>query len=155
MLNILFGALISIGFVPLGACSVVVNFIFGAALPVNNVFGRLWPLWPFTYNEGSVRVPTGLVEAPHRLHRLQNKKISRFECSNGLSSQGLLTNIKYIPTKGCKRHFSIRNAVGSTDWSACALGCLCVWLPVGRNHGSIGVRTWLSCVLPVVLMLNV
>jgi hypothetical protein len=56
----------------------------------------------------------------------RTKKISRFEYSNGLSSQGLLTNIKYIPTKGCKRHFSIRNAVESTDLSACALGCLCV-----------------------------
>jgi hypothetical protein len=74
-------------------------------LPINNVFGRLLPLWPFTYNEGSVHVPTGLVEAPHRLHRLQNKTVSIFECSNGLNSQVLLTNINYIPTvptKGVK-----------------------------------------------------
>jgi hypothetical protein len=60
----------------------------------------------------------------------------------------------YIPRKGCKRHFSIRNAVRSTDRSACALDCLCIWLPVGRNHRSIGVHTWMSCILPVVLVLN-
>jgi hypothetical protein len=41
-----------------------------------------------------------------------------------------LHTFDYTPTKGCNRHFSIRNAVRSTR--------------------SIGMRTWLSCVLPVV-----
>jgi hypothetical protein len=43
-------------------------------VPVSSVFDRLRPIWPFTCTEGSVYVPTGLVETTHRLHRLQRKK---------------------------------------------------------------------------------
>jgi hypothetical protein len=54
-----------------------------------------------------------------------HKKISIFDFSNGLNSHVLLTHISYIPTKGSYIHFHTRNAV---------------W-----KHGSIDVRTWISC----------